>query len=98
MTSLRTASEIAKQLGFSPEFVRRESKAGRLAHIVISNKLRYRDEDVKAYLDVHSRPCHSSDNLSRKTGSRTSRVQVDSEFDALVAQTINRKRKSSTIG
>lgn len=50
MTGLFTTETLAEYLQVSPHTVRRERQAGRLPFIRIRDLIRYRAEDVEAYL------------------------------------------------
>lgn len=47
-------TEIAKELGFSPDFLRRKEKAGVIppAHRDMNGHRRYREEDIKAIRNI----------------------------------------------
>ena len=50
MLGLYTTESLAEYLQVSPHTVRREREAGRLPYIRIRDLIRYRPEDVEAYL------------------------------------------------
>ena len=50
MNALYTTETLAEYLQVSPHTVRREREAGRLPFIRIRDLIRYRPEDVEAYL------------------------------------------------
>lgn len=50
MQGLFTTESLAEYLQVSPHTVRREREAGRLPYIRIRDLIRYRPEDVEAYL------------------------------------------------
>ncbi len=54
MTGLYTTESLADYLQVSPHTVRREREAGRLPFIRIRDLVRYRPEDVEAYLSRQS--------------------------------------------
>ena len=60
MLGLFTTESLAEYLQVSPHTVRREREAGRLPFIRIRDLVRYRPEDVEAYLASHSHDRHSS--------------------------------------
>lgn len=54
MRALYTTETLAEFLQVSPHTVRREREAGRLPYIRIRDLIRYRPEDVEAYLSAQS--------------------------------------------
>ena len=50
MNALYTTETLAEYLQVSPHTVRREREAGRLPFVRIRDLIRYRPEDVEAYL------------------------------------------------
>jgi excisionase family DNA binding protein len=54
MLGLFTTESLAEYLQVSPHTVRREREAGRLPFIRIRDLIRYRPEDVEAYLSHQS--------------------------------------------
>ena len=60
MLGLFTTESLAEYLQVSPHTVRREREAGRLPFIRIRDLVRYRPEDVEAYLANQSHDRHGS--------------------------------------
>lgn len=54
MTGLYTTESLAEYLQVSPHTVRREREAGRLPYVRIRDLIRYRPEDIEAYLSNQS--------------------------------------------
>ena len=54
MLGLYTTETLAEYLQVSPHTVRREREAGRLPFIRIRDLIRYRPEDVEAYLQLQA--------------------------------------------
>lgn len=54
MRALYTTETLAEFLQVSPHTVRREREAGRLPYIRIRDLIRYRPDDVEAYLSAQS--------------------------------------------
>ena len=69
MNALYTTETLAEYLQVSPHTVRREREAGRLPFIRIRDLIRYRPEDVEAYLANQAQdqpPVHSTAFTHRK--------------------------------
>jgi excisionase family DNA binding protein len=47
---LLSVREVADWIGFHPETVRQMAREGRIPHIKLSNRLRFRPEDVERWL------------------------------------------------
>jgi excisionase family DNA binding protein len=60
MLGLFTTESLAEYLQVSPHTVRREREAGRLPFIRIRDLVRYRPEDVEAYLSNQAQDRHGS--------------------------------------
>jgi len=50
MTRLLTASEVAHALGMHPTRVYREAKAGRIPHVRIGRRVRFDEDELRAWL------------------------------------------------
>ena len=51
MQKLYTTETLAELLQVSPRTIRRERKEGRLPFVRVRGQIRYRDSDVRAYLE-----------------------------------------------
>lgn len=60
MLGMFTTESLAEYLQVSPHTVRREREAGRLSFIRIRDLIRYRPEDVEAYLAGQSHDRYGS--------------------------------------
>jgi excisionase family DNA binding protein len=47
---LLSVPEVADWIGFHPETVRQMAREGRIPHIKVSNRLRFRPEDIEKWL------------------------------------------------
>ena len=60
MLGLYTTETLADYLQVSPHTVRREREAGRLPFVRIRDLIRYRPEDVEAYLQYQAHDGHEA--------------------------------------
>ena len=51
MQKLYTTETLAELLQVSPRTIRRERKEGRLPFVLVRGQIRYRESDVRAYLE-----------------------------------------------
>jgi excisionase family DNA binding protein len=70
---LLTAREVADRLGFTVETVLRWTRDGRLRAVRLGRALRYRDEDVDAFLEQHETGAAPREGASQPGG----RAQVE---------------------
>jgi len=50
MGKLLSVRQLADCIGFHPETVRQMAREGRIPHIKVSNRLRFRPEDIEKWL------------------------------------------------
>lgn len=51
MNKLYTTESLADLLAVSPRTIRRERREGRLPYVKVRGQIRYRESDVRGYLD-----------------------------------------------
>lgn len=67
MQKLYTTETLAELLQVSPRTIRRERKEGRLPFVRVRGQIRYRENDVRAYLEHNA-------SMSEGDGSMTGQV------------------------
>jgi len=67
---LYTTETLAELLQVSPRTIRRERKEGRLPFVRVRGQIRYRDSDVRAYLERNASMSMDDDSLDRSVNWR----------------------------
>jgi excisionase family DNA binding protein len=57
MDSLLTVKQVSDYLALHPETIRQMAREGRLPHIKVSNRLRFRPADIEKWLLLRGVPC-----------------------------------------
>lgn len=70
MQKLYTTETLAELLQVSPRTIRRERKEGRLPYVRVRGQIRYRDSDVRAYLERNASMSMDDDSLDRSVNWR----------------------------
>ena len=64
MQKLYTTETLAELLQVSPRTIRRERKEGRLPYVRVRGQIRYRDSDVRAYLERNASLSLDGDSMT----------------------------------
>lgn len=64
MQKLYTTETLAELLQVSPRTIRRERKEGRLPFVRVRGQIRYRESDVRAYLERNASLSLESDSMA----------------------------------
>lgn len=70
MQKLYTTETLAELLQVSPRTIRRERKEGRLPFVRVRGQIRYRDSDVRAYLERNASMSLDDDSFDRSVNWR----------------------------
>ena len=83
MQKLYTSETLAELLQVSPRTIRRERKEGRLPFVRVRGQMRYRESDVRSYLErnasmsLDTDPFASQANWGDHSAARGAGVEVD---------------------